>query len=109
MTEETLFENALFREKMSEIGLALIWITPGWDQKWDITAGSQKAFEQMLDDFASVSGYNELKYAPIVPFGHSAMATYPWCNFFESRKRISDAVADITTNTMKKSYIVSMR
>lgn len=53
---------------MSEIGLALIWITPGWDQKWDITAGSQKAFEQMLDDFASVSGYNELKYAPIVPF-----------------------------------------
>lgn len=78
MTEETLFENALFREKMSEIGLALIWITPGWDQKWDITAGSQKAFEQMLDDFASVSGYNELKYAPIVPFGHSAMATYPW-------------------------------
>ena len=54
MTEETLFENALFREKMSEIGLALIWITPGWDQKWDITAGSQKAFEQMLDDFASV-------------------------------------------------------
>ena len=72
MTEETLFENALFREKMSEIGLALIWITPGWDQKWDITAGSQKAFEQMLDDFASVSGYNELKYAPIVPFGHSA-------------------------------------
>ena len=49
--------------KRQEIGLALIWITPGWDQKWDITAGSQKAFEQMLDDFASVSGYNELKYA----------------------------------------------
>ena len=34
MTEETLFENALFREKMSEIGLSLIWITPGWDEKW---------------------------------------------------------------------------
>ncbi len=32
-----------------------------------------------------------------------------FCNFFESRKRISDAVADMTTNTMKKSYIVSMR
>ena len=47
----------------------------GVGSEWDITAGSQKAFEQMLDDFASVSGYNELKYAPIVPFGHSAMAT----------------------------------
>ena len=78
MTEETLFENLLFREKMSEIGMGLIWITPGWDQKWDVSAGSQRAFEQMLEDFAAISGYNELKYVPIVPFGHSAMATYPW-------------------------------
>ena len=29
MTEETLFENLLFREKMSEMGMGLIWITPG--------------------------------------------------------------------------------
>lgn len=36
MTEETLFENPLFREKMSEIDMGLIWITPGWDQKWDV-------------------------------------------------------------------------
>lgn len=71
MTEETLFENLLFREKMSEIGMGLIWITPGWDQKWDVSAGSQRAFEQMLEDFAAISGYNELKYVPIVPFGHS--------------------------------------
>ena len=78
MTEETLFENLLFREKMSEMGMGLIWITPGWDQKWDVSAGSQRAFEQMLEDFAAISGYNELKYVPIVPFGHSAMATYPW-------------------------------
>ena len=28
MTEETLFENPLFREKMSEIDMGLIWITP---------------------------------------------------------------------------------
>lgn len=56
MTEETLFENLLFREKMSEIGMGLIWITPGWDQKWDVSAGSQRAFEQMLEDFAAISG-----------------------------------------------------
>lgn len=78
MTEETLFENPVFREKLSEIGIALIWITPGWDQKWDVTTGSQAAYDKMLEDFATVSGYSELKYAPIVPFGHSAMATYPW-------------------------------
>ena len=39
MTEETLFENSLFRERLSETGIALIWITPGWDQRWDITTG----------------------------------------------------------------------
>ncbi len=36
------------------------------------------SFEKMMEDFANVSGYSELKYAPIVPLGHSAMATYPW-------------------------------
>lgn len=46
--------------------------------KMDITTGCQEAFEKMMEDFANVSGYSELKYAPIVPFGHSAMATYPW-------------------------------
>lgn len=78
MTEETLFENPLFRERLSEAGIALIWITPGWDQRWDITTGCQEAFEKMMEDFASVSGYTELKYVPVVPLGHSAMATYPW-------------------------------
>ena len=43
MTEETLFENSLFRERLSETGIALIWITPGWDQRWDITTGCQEA------------------------------------------------------------------
>ena len=32
MCEETLFENELFRRRMKEAGVALIWITPGWDQ-----------------------------------------------------------------------------
>ena len=40
--------------------------------------GVQKAFETMMDDFAAISGYDELKYVPVVPLGHSAMATYPW-------------------------------
>ena len=70
MTEETLFENLLFREKMSEIGMGLIWITPGWDQKWDVSAGSQRAFEQMLEDFAAISGYNG------IPNGH--WLSYPF-------------------------------
>lgn len=78
MTEETLFENALFRKQMSEAGIALVWITPGWDQKWDVATGCQQAFEKLMEDLAAASGYGELAYAPVVPFGHSAMATFPW-------------------------------
>lgn len=78
MSEETLFENPLFRERMSEADIALVWITPGWDQKWDVETGSQQAFDKMMEDLAEVSGYGELKYAPVVPLGHSAMATFPW-------------------------------
>ena len=78
MCEETLFENELFRREMKEAGVALIWITPGWDQQWKADSGSPEAYWQMLDDLAETSGYGELKFTPIIPIGHSAMATYPW-------------------------------
>ena len=78
MAEETLFENPLFREKMRELGFGFVWITPGIEQQWDVTKGVQKIFDKMMNDLADTSGYKELKYVPIVPIGHSAMATYPW-------------------------------
>ena len=56
----------------------MIWITPGLDQQWKVETGVQKAFEATMNDFAAISGYDELRYVPIVPLGHSAMATYPW-------------------------------
>lgn len=78
MTEETIFEHPEFRKSMSKLGIAEIWITPGIDQRWDVTTGVQSIFEKMMKELAEVSGYNELEYAPIIPIGHSAMATYPW-------------------------------
>lgn len=78
MSEETLFENPLFRKEMQELGIGFIWITPGIDQQWDVSKGTQQIFEKMMSDLAEVSGYRELKHIPIVPLGHSAMATYPW-------------------------------
>lgn len=78
MSEETLFEMDSFRQKLAEMGVGMIWITPGLDQQWKVETGVQKAFEAMMNDFAAVSGYDELKYVPVVPLGHSAMATYPW-------------------------------
>ena len=75
MSEETLFDNPLFREKMQKLGIGFVWITPGIDQQWDVSKGTQQIFEKMMVSLADVSGYSELKNVPIVPIGHSAMAT----------------------------------
>ena len=77
MSEETLFEMPRFREALSR-----------WESDWygsllnrpamDVTKGTQEIFNRMMNDLAEVSGYSELEHIPVVPVGHSAMATYPW-------------------------------
>ena len=78
MTEETIFEHSEFRKNMGKLGIAEIWITPGIDQRWDVTKGTQQIFETMMKNLSEISGYTELEFAPVIPIGHSAMATYPW-------------------------------
>lgn len=78
MCEEPLFEHPVFRRAMGELDFAIVWITPGIDSNWDVRKGTQQVFEQMMDSLAAVSGYAELAHAPVVPVGHSAMATFPW-------------------------------
>ena len=78
MTEETIFEHPEFRKNMGKLGIAEIWITPGIDQRWDVTKGTQQIFETMMKNLSEISGYAELEFAPVIPIGHSAMATYPW-------------------------------
>lgn len=78
MTEETIFEHPEFRKNMGKLGIAEIWITLGIDQRWDVTKGTQQIFETMMKNLSEISGYTELEFAPVIPIGHSAMATYPW-------------------------------
>ncbi len=78
MCEEPIFDHPVFRETMAELGFAIVWLSPGIDQQWDVKNGCQKVFDKMMEDLADVSGYSELKQAPVVPLGHSAMATFPW-------------------------------
>lgn len=78
MCEETIFNHAAFRANLAKLNFAIIWIAPGIDQQWDVRNGCQEAFDSMMVDLANVSGYSELKYVPVVPLGHSAMATFPW-------------------------------
>ena len=78
MCEETIFEHPVFRQTMTELGIAIVWLTPGIDQQWDVKKGSLKYFDTMMSDLAELSGYSELNTVPVVPLGHSAMATFPW-------------------------------
>lgn len=78
MTEETIFENQKFRREMARLGIAIVWVTPGFDMIFDFTKNAGRDFESIMNNLAAESGYAELKYAPAIPIGHSAAASYPW-------------------------------
>jgi len=78
MIEEGMLENPYFREVMGELGFAEIWITPSVSITYDVNKGDDKVFDYVLHELAETSGYSELEFAPIVPMGHSALASYPW-------------------------------
>ena len=78
MTEEMLYKMPSFQKRMKEMGVALLWVAPWFSQNWDPATGCQKTFEEMMVGLAGQSGHPEIANAPIIPFGHSAQATFPW-------------------------------
>lgn len=95
MIEEGIFENPIFRRAMDKLEFAVVWVSPiiNGSQSWE-GMQVQQSFEQMMSGLAKESGYEELKYAPIVPLGHSAQATYPW-NFAACNPQRTLAVLSI--------------
>lgn len=77
MTEEVLFRSPSFTHRMDSLGVAMVFVQSG-SQNWDTSTGCQERFESIIDSLASMSGHNEIKTARIIPFGHSAQATFPW-------------------------------
>lgn len=94
MTEETIFNHPKFRKEMAKLGIAIVWVSPGFDMKFDFNNGANKMFENIMNDLAQVSGYSELQFAPVIPIGHSAYATYPW-NFAASNPTRTLAILSI--------------
>ncbi len=78
MLEEGLLAHPAFRAALAELGFAAVWITPAIDGVFHSDRGAGGHFETMLADLAAESGYAELAQAPVVPVGHSAMASYPY-------------------------------
>lgn len=79
MTEEALFHSEEFKGAMSRLGIGLVWIAPWLSQSWDPHSGVQQVFDEMLVGLAGQSGHGEIAHrTAIIPFGHSAQATFPW-------------------------------
>lgn len=83
MTEEVLFRSRLFTHKMDSLGIAMAFIQRGsqnWDLKDKNSEGQtcQDRFEDIIRHFAEGTNHPEILNAKIIPFGHSAQATFPW-------------------------------
>ena len=83
MTEEMLFRSRRFCSQMDSLGVAMAFIQRG-SQNWDVNVKNesgqtcQERFLQIVSQFASGTEHPELASCPIIPFGHSAQATFPW-------------------------------
>lgn len=77
MTEEVLFRSQPFTSKMDSLGVAMVFVQSG-SQNWDPTTDCQQRFENIIAELAKNTEHPEIATAPIIPFGHSAQATFPW-------------------------------
>lgn len=80
MIEEGIFQHPDFRKTLARLGFAEIYIAPTFDTWQNATnnGAANEKFTALLKSLADESGYNELQFAPVVPMGHSAMASFPW-------------------------------
>ena len=83
MTEEVLFRSESFCRRMDSLGVAMAFVQRG-SQNWDVSVRDeqgmtcQERFEHILSAFAEGTAHPELLSVPVIPFGHSAQATFPW-------------------------------
>ena len=79
MEEEQLFADSEFRRTLSALGFAEVWIAPPLGtNSFRFDQGEGAILERLLKNLADQSGYQELEFAPLVPTGHSATASWGW-------------------------------
>ncbi len=79
MEEQQIFESDQFRKICSDLNFAIVWIAPPMGTaSFRFDKGEDELLEKILKNLADVSGYQEIAYAPLVPTGHSATASWGW-------------------------------
>ena len=79
--EEGILEDPLFRQALNELDFGEIWVTPGITSNYgnyDLKLGAQETFIEIINKLSEVSGYDEIRHAPIVYLSHSSQASQPW-------------------------------
>jgi len=62
---------------MAELNIAEVWTTPAFSPFFPFDKGAGEVLVGMMNDLAATSGYEELRFAPIIAIGHSATASWP--------------------------------
>lgn len=89
MLEKLMFQNGDFRDACAAADIAIVYIAPGSvtihkeeEPALALSFKDPKAaiaqLQDVLNGFASASGYQELRYAPLIPVGHSAATPFVW-------------------------------
>jgi hypothetical protein len=78
MEEISILENPKFRAALAKMDFAEVWVAPFFDHLFRFNEGAGDTFNGLMDNLADESGYAELKFAPVVPLGHSAAASWPY-------------------------------
>ena len=78
MEEISILENPKFRAALAGMNFAEIWVAPPFDHLFRFNEGANETFDAIINGLAEQSGYAELSFAPVVPMGHSAAASWPY-------------------------------
>lgn len=78
MEEISILENPKFRSALADLNFAEVWVAPFFDHLFRFNEGAGDTFNGMINRLAEESGYGELNFAPVVPIGHSAAASWPY-------------------------------
>ncbi len=74
--ERRICSDEIMRQEAAQDGIALLFLQPSWGRKFLDGPNLVPFVESMLDRFADVSGYDELRTAPWIPVGHSGNSQF---------------------------------
>ena len=74
--ERRICEDEITRAEAARDGLAMLFFQPGWGRDFVNTPKLVPFIEAMLNQFAQISGYDELKTVPWIPLGHSGNSQF---------------------------------